>query len=85
MHDVIGKAMTTLGRRGLSLLALPVCVCVLLASPAGAADPFTVRFASVSEGQTVLTTVDDFVSRLSPFDRASRLKTDQPGDASTVS
>jgi hypothetical protein len=34
-------------------------------------------FASVSEGQQVLTVKDDFVQRLSPFDRAARMKTDR--------
>ncbi len=36
-----------------------------------------VRFASVKEGQEILRTRDGFVRRLSPFDRAARLKTDR--------
>jgi hypothetical protein len=35
------------------------------------------KFASVAEGQKVLSKRDDFVERLSAFDRAGRLKTDQ--------
>ncbi len=34
-------------------------------------------FATIDEGQKVLTTRDEFVTRLSPFDRAARLKTDR--------
>lgn len=34
----------------------------------------TIDFASVDEGRGVLTARDDFVERLSPFDRAARLK-----------
>lgn len=34
-------------------------------------------FATIEEGKKVLKEQDDFVSRLSPFDRAARMKTDQ--------
>lgn len=37
----------------------------------------TVAFATVEEGQKVLMQRDDFVKRLSPFDRAARMKTDK--------
>lgn len=37
-------------------------------------------FATAQEGQKILTTRDDFVMRLSPFDRSARLKTDKPVD-----
>lgn len=37
-----------------------------------------IHFASASEGRKVLTTKDDFVERLSPFDRSARMKTDKP-------
>jgi hypothetical protein len=36
----------------------------------------TVHFASVSEGRQTLMAKDDFIQRLSPFDRAARLKVD---------
>jgi hypothetical protein len=36
-----------------------------------------VLFASVEAGRKILTSHDDFVSALSPFDRAARVKTDQ--------
>jgi len=36
-----------------------------------------ITFASVEGGKKILTSRDDFVSALSPFDRASRMKTDQ--------
>jgi hypothetical protein len=35
-----------------------------------------VHFASVSEGRQTLTAKDDFIQRLSPFDRAARMKVD---------
>lgn len=37
----------------------------------------TLSFATVDEAKKMLTAKDDFVQRLSPFDRAARLKTDQ--------
>lgn len=37
----------------------------------------TISFATVDEGRAVLTNRDDFVERMSPFDRAARLKTDR--------
>lgn len=36
-----------------------------------------VQFANVETGRQILTRRDDFVSALSPFDRAARMKTDQ--------
>ena len=36
-----------------------------------------VHFASVSEGRTTLTAKDDFIQRLSPFDRSARMKVDR--------
>jgi hypothetical protein len=37
----------------------------------------TISFATVEEGRKILTTRDDFVVRLSPFDRAARVGTDK--------
>jgi hypothetical protein len=37
----------------------------------------TVTFASSEEGKRILMTRDDFIQRLSPFDRAARMKTDK--------
>ena len=36
-----------------------------------------IHFATAAEARALLTTRDDFVERMSPFDRAARLKTDQ--------
>ena len=40
-------------------------------------DNTVVVFASVDEGKKILTARDDFIQRLSPFDRAARMKTDK--------
>lgn len=40
-------------------------------------------FASAEQARAALNVRDDFVTALSPFDRASRLKSDQPVDEST--
>jgi len=53
----------------------------LLAVPLSSArmnigDSTTVSFASVDEAREILTTRDDFVQRMSAFDRAGRMKTD---------
>jgi len=37
----------------------------------------TMHFASQSEGRQTLTAKDDFIQRLSPFDRSARMKTDK--------
>lgn len=37
----------------------------------------TVHFASQSEGRQILTAKDEFIQRLSPFDRSARMKTDK--------
>ena len=61
-----------------------ICCFATLVSPfCSAADVrlggnTVVHFASVSEGQKVLTAKDEFVRHLSPFDRAARVKTDKP-------
>jgi hypothetical protein len=36
------------------------------------------HFASTKEAQIILTTKDDFIERLSPFDRSARMKVDRP-------
>ena len=64
-------------------LALAGCCWLGADIPASGADvPFgnkrVVHFASVDEGRKVLTTKDDFVRHLSPFDRSARMKTDKP-------
>jgi hypothetical protein len=46
----------------------------------GSAESIQFEFASMERGRQVLTNRDDFVKRLSPFDRAARVKTDQPVD-----
>ncbi|MGV3754023.1 MAG: hypothetical protein ACO1QS_01420 [Verrucomicrobiota bacterium] len=55
--------------------------CLLTAQLAQAQVPLgphtTLTFATVEEGQKILTSRDDFIQRLSPFDRSARLKTDQ--------
>jgi len=61
-----------------------ICLCTaLVSSICSAADvqfgtATAIHFASVSEGQTILTAKDEFVRHLSPFDRSARLKSDKP-------
>jgi hypothetical protein len=64
-----------------SRIFLFLCACLLASSVCLGADvPLrdgtAVHFASASEGSKILTTRDDFVRRLSPFDRAARVKVD---------
>lgn len=40
-------------------------------------ENIAVVFASVDQGKLILTAQDDFVRRMSPFDRAARMKTDR--------
>jgi hypothetical protein len=61
------------------LLAALACICLL--SCRASADvqlgKTTVHFASQSEGRQILTAKDEFIQRLSPFDRSARIKTDK--------
>lgn len=47
-------------------------------APLRIASHSVVEFASVKQGSEVLGRVDDYVSRMGPFDRMLRLKTDSP-------
>ena len=64
------------------VLALTLTLSVIL--PANADSDLRkgcgVRFASVSEGAEILGSKDDFIQRLSAFDRAARMKTDRSVD-----
>ena len=40
-------------------------------------DTTTFTFATIEQGKKILTVRDDFIQRLSPFDRAARMKTDK--------
>lgn len=61
-----------------------VCAFACLASNASAATDIpiakgtTVHLASANEAKQTLTTKDDFIRRLSPFDRSARLKVGRP-------
>ena len=66
-----------MNRSGLILTIICVlCVESYSVSPT-AGDKLAITFATVSEGKDILTARDDFIERLSPFDRAARMKTDQ--------
>ena len=61
-----------------SLLPLVAALLLLLAPEAGAGAFLVhtaIRFDDPAQGRALLTRRDDFVERLSPFDRAARLKT----------
>ncbi|MCL4181660.1 MAG: hypothetical protein KJ072_28470 [Verrucomicrobia bacterium] len=63
------------------LLLAGTTACLLLPQMARAeialGTNVTFAFASIETGRQILTRRDDFVQRLSPFDRAARLKTDR--------
>jgi hypothetical protein len=54
-----------------------VAFALLLFWTAGATHAQELKFASVSEARRILSTEDAFVARMSPFDRAARMKTDR--------
>jgi hypothetical protein len=61
------------------VLAAFACICLM---PCGASADLElgktgVHFATQIEGKQILTAKDDFVQRLSPFDRSARMKTDK--------
>lgn len=60
-------------------LAALACVCLLpcRASADLELGKTKVHFATQSEGSKILVAKDDFIQRLSPFDRSARMKTDQ--------
>lgn len=63
-------------RRFFLFLAVLLLVGSPLARARRAKRP-VISFASAAEGRKILTTRDDFVARLSPFDRAARVGTDR--------
>jgi hypothetical protein len=60
-------------------LAALACVCILpcRASADVPLGSTKVHFASQNEGRQMLVAKDDFIQRLSPFDRSARMKTDK--------
>src|ERR1700680_4892085 len=64
-----------MNRAGMSLIAVMV---VLTPSVTKAQSPRRpgLNFTTIEQGRKLLTRRDDFVVRLSPFDRAARMKTD---------
>jgi hypothetical protein len=56
-------------------LVAAALILVVLRAAAETSPAF--QFASVDQARALLTTRDEFVTRLSPFDRAARLKTDR--------
>lgn len=60
-------------------LATLACICLLpcRASADLELGETAVHFATQIEGRQILTAKDDFVQRLSPFDRSARMKTDK--------
>ena len=59
-------------------LAIVICTSWTQLSPARIklGSDITVAFATMDEGKQILTAQDDFVRRMSPFDRAARMKTE---------
>lgn len=71
------------GRPALGLVLAVALVAAAEASPGGPAgrpllEGVEIRFATVEEGQALLTSRDAFIERLSPFDRAARLGSADP-------
>ena len=57
-----------------TLLSVVACGLSIATAALGAQS---IDFATVAQGRELLTTRDDFIIRMSPFDRAARMKTDQ--------
>lgn len=64
-------------KRSVGLVAMVFLIPALLRAEITCGKGITVAYASVEEGKQLLTDGDDFVQRMSPFDRAARLKTDK--------
>src|ERR1044071_9814196 len=74
------RALTN--RSGVLALILALSFTLRASGDAGLRKGCGVRFASVSEGAEILGRKDDFIQRLSAFDRAARMKTDRSVDES---
>lgn len=77
MHYTSNSSYRTLGALFTLLLLIPVPT-ARAAEPITLAEGTVARPATREEAVRVLTSRDDFVRNLSPFDRAARLKTDRP-------
>jgi hypothetical protein len=69
-----GDEMNT---RSVAFVAFLLLVPMTLRAQMTLGEGITISFASVAEGKRILTNRDDFVERMSPFDRAARMKTDK--------
>ena len=72
-----GLAQTRCQREALRTVLIASAVILVLGANASALGGPSFVFATVAEGKKVVTDRDDFVSRLSPFDRSARMKTDK--------
>lgn len=63
--------------RSVAVLAFLLLAPMTLMAQVTLRESVTISFASVAEGTRTLTARDDFVERMSPFDRAARMKTDK--------
>lgn len=61
------------------IFAIVLAATAVIVRPASG-ESMQFEFAPVERGRQVLTNRDEFIERLSPFDRAARVKTDQPVD-----
>jgi hypothetical protein len=64
-------------RRRVKYFAWAFVVARLIQADAAAANDFTFEFATAAQGREIVSRHDDYVARMSPFDRAARLKTDR--------
>lgn len=61
----------------LTAIAVMLLASALAANEVPLGEASRIRFAEVDAGREILMTVDDYLSRLSPFDLAARMETDQ--------
>jgi len=68
--------MISTTRKNLRVALWLSILCAVLVPATHARTEQSVIFASVADGRRILTARDSFVERMSPFDRAARMKTD---------
>jgi len=70
-------------RRLRTLLILMAILCAPVQAELKLGQDATVVFATVEQGTKILASSDNFVQRMSPFDRAARVQSDRDTNEST--
>jgi hypothetical protein len=74
---MLSQSVGAVGWRAVIVANMKQAMLIVLVLAVPALTAQSIDFATAAQGRELLTTRDDFVTRMSPFDRAARMKTDR--------